>query len=298
MRRDCKLGIAIFAALAVLGFGARLYAQMSHSGLHPLNESCGGCHLAGDNTTADNARTLVASQEQLCGRCHANALQISHPSGFTPRHGKAIPAAYPLDWKGDLTCSTCHEVHSDLPGKLRGTAAGRDMCLACHEQSFFDKMRDGGVSLLQSGHMLGTPNSQNWQHMDPYSLQCMECHAERGDVDIDSNQILRHGSQNHPIGRSYAEAERRGIAAASRGNAAASRGNAAASRGRGRSGVVAGAVAVIHNSYKPASMLPKSILLPNGMVSCVSCHEGYTKNHGKVVNTNRGNSLCLECHDL
>lgn len=261
MRRAYKFGIAALATLAVLGFGARLYAQMSSSSLHPLNESCGGCHLAGTDTTASNAKTLVASQEQLCAQCHANALQLSHPSGFTPPPGKIIPAVYPLDWKGDITCSTCHEVHSDLPGKLRGTATGRDMCIACHDQSFFDKMRDGGVSMLQSGHLLGTPNSQNWQNMDPYSLQCMECHGENGDVDIDSSQIMRHGSQNHPIGRSYAAAARSG-------------------------------------SYKPELLLSKKILLPNGMVSCVSCHEGYTKNHGKVVISNRGSSLCFECHNL
>ena len=261
MRRACKLGAAVFAALAVLGFGARLYAQMSPSGLHPLNEFCSNCHFAGDKTTAGNARTLVASQEQLCGRCHANALQMSHPSGFTPSRGRAIPAAYPLDWKGDLTCSTCHEVHSDLPGKLRGNVAGRGMCLACHDQSFFDKMRDGGVSLLQSGHLLGTPNSQNWRNMDPYSLQCLECHAERGDVEIDSSQIVRHGAQNHPIGRSYAAAARQG-------------------------------------GYKPEFFLSKKILLPNGMVSCVSCHEVYTQNHGKNVIPNRGSALCFECHNL
>lgn len=278
MRHAYKLFIAAFAALAVLGFGARLYAQISPPGLHPLNELCGSCHLAGDSTTADNAKMLVASQEQLCGRCHANALQMSHPSGFTPQPGRIFPAVYPLDWKGDLTCSTCHEVHSDLPGKLRGTAIGRGMCLACHDQSFFDNMRDGGISLLQSGHLLGTPNSQNWQNMDPYSLQCLECHVERGDVSIDPNQIVRHGEQNHPIGRNYA--------------AAVSRGRGGASRSR------SGVVTVTRDSYKPEFLLSKKILLPNGMVSCVSCHEVYTQNHGKNVIPNRGSALCFECHNL
>lgn len=259
MQRAYKIGIAAFAALAVLGFGARLYAQMSQPSLHPLNESCESCHLQGADTTASNASMLIASQEKLCARCHAKTMQMSHPSGFAPRPGKAIPAGYPLDWKGDLTCSTCHKVHSNLPGKLRGTAIRRDMCLACHEQSFFDNMRDGGVSMMQSGHLRGAPNTQSWQTMDPYSLQCMECHADRGDIDIDSNQILHHGSQNHPIGRNYKAAARFG-------------------------------------GYQPASMLPKNILLPNGLVSCVSCHEVYTKDHGKVVTTNSGVSLCHECH--
>lgn len=259
MQRAYKPGVAAFAALAVLGFGAWLYAQESRPGLHPLNESCGSCHLAGIDTAANNAAMLIASQEQLCGRCHANALKMSHPSGFTPPSGKIIPPVYPLDWKGDLTCSTCHEVHSDLPGKLRGTATGRDMCLACHDRAFFDNMRDGGTSVMQLGH-LGIPNSQNWQNLDPYSIQCMECHANRGDVNVDSNQILRHGSQNHPIGRSYAAAERYG-------------------------------------GYRPAFLLPKKIPLPNGMVSCISCHEGYARNHGKVIASGNTTSLCFECHD-
>lgn len=260
MQRAYKVGIAAFAATAVLGFATLLYAMVSKPSLHPLNESCAGCHMAGADTTTANASMLTASQEQLCGQCHANALKMSHPSGFTPPPGYTFPSDYPRDWKGDLTCSTCHEVHSDLPGKLRGTATGRDMCIACHGQAFFDNMRDGGASLMLSGH-LGIPNAQNWQSLDPYSIQCMECHSNRGDVMVDSNMIVRHGSQNHPVGSSYAEAERYG-------------------------------------GYKPASRLPKRIQLPNGMVSCVSCHETFTKNHGKVITTGNTTTLCFECHDL
>jgi len=257
VQRAYKLGAA---ALVVLGFGTLLYAMVSKPGLHPLNEPCASCHMAGADTTAANASMLIASQEQLCGRCHANALKMSHPSGITPPSGYTFPSDYPRDWKGDLTCSTCHEVHSDLFGKLRGTAIGREMCIACHGQAFFDNMRDSGESLTLSGH-LGMPNSQNWQTLDPYSVQCMECHIGRGDVQVDSNMIVRHGAQNHPVGRSYAAAE-------------------------------------LYGGYKPASLLPKKIQLPNGMVSCVSCHEGYTKNHGKLITSGNTTTLCFECHDL
>ncbi|TAN50389.1 MAG: hypothetical protein EPN21_09090, partial [Methylococcaceae bacterium] len=118
---------AAFAALAVFGSSA-CYAQTPQPGLHPLNEPCISCHLAGIDTTAANAEKLVASQEQLCGRCHDNTMQMSHPSGFAPAPGKTIPAAYPLDWKGELTCSTCHKVHSDAPDKLRNAARRRYMC--------------------------------------------------------------------------------------------------------------------------------------------------------------------------
>ena len=260
MRRACKLGIAAFAVSAVLGFAALLYAMVSNPGLHPLDESCAGCHMADVETTAGNASMLIASQEQLCGQCHANALKMSHPSGLTPPLSYIFPADYPRDWKGDLTCSTCHEVHSDLPGKLRGTLLGRDMCLACHGQAFFDAMLDAGESVMLSGH-LGMPDSQNWQTLDSYSVQCMECHSNRGDVQVDTNFVVRHGSQNHPVGRNYAEAE-------------------------------------LYGGYTPASRLPKTIQLPNGMVSCVSCHETFTKNHGKVITSGNTTSLCFECHDL
>lgn len=259
MQRAYKLGATAFAVAAILGFATLLYAMMSTPGSHPFNESCAGCHIAGADTTIANAAMLIASQEQLCGRCHANALKISHPSGITPPPGYTFPPDYPRDWKGDLTCSTCHEVHSGLPGRLRGTATGPDMCLGCHAAAFFDKMRDGGASVMLSGH-LGMPGSQYWQNLDPYSIQCMECHSERGDAQVDAGMIVRHGAQNHPVGRSYAAAERFG-------------------------------------GYKPASMLSKKIRLPNGMVSCISCHEGYTKNHGKLVTSGNITSLCLECHN-
>lgn len=260
MQRTYKLSLGALALFVALGFVTLLYAMVSKPGSHPLNVPCVSCHVAGDGTTVANASMLIASQEHLCGQCHANALKMSHPSGLTPSPGYNFPPDYPRDWKGDLTCSTCHEVHSDLAGKLRGTATGRDMCTACHGQTFFDKMRDGGTSLMQLGH-LGVPDAQGWKELDPYSIQCMECHATRGDVQIDSNMIMRHGPQNHPVGRSYAEAESYG-------------------------------------GYKPAALVSKKIQLPNGMVSCVSCHETYSKSHGKVITFGNTTSLCFECHDL
>lgn len=261
MLRTFKLSIVVTVGmLALFGSASWLYAIISKPTLHPLNGDCATCHMAGAATTPANASMLVASQEQLCGECHANALKMSHPSGIAPAPGKVIPAQYPLDWKGDLTCSTCHEVHSDALGKMRGAARGQQLCLSCHNQAFFNSMLDGGSSVMMSGH-LGMPNSQNWQSLDPYSVQCMECHAARGDVAVTPGFVVRHGSQNHPVGRRYADAERYG-------------------------------------GYRPEIMLSKKINLPNGMVSCVSCHETFTKNHGKVISTSNTTALCFECHDI
>jgi predicted CXXCH cytochrome family protein len=50
--------------------------------------------------------------------------------------------------------------------------------------------------------------------------------------------------------------------------------------------------------FRPQAMLSKHILLPNGQISCVSCHLGYSKDHGKLVISNQRSALCMECHDL
>jgi hypothetical protein len=46
--------------------------------------------------------------------------------------------------------------------------------------------------------------------------------------------------------------------------------------------------------YNPASSLARDILLPEGRVSCLSCHEAYSRQHGKVV---QAGTLCTQCHN-
>lgn len=251
------------AVILALGSAAWLSADTKSYQAHPAAMACGSCHLAGNTVVAENAAMLVANQETLCGRCHPKAVQVSHPTGFAPN--AKLPASFPLDWKGDLTCSTCHEVHSNSPGRIRGLKRGRDLCLSCHEQKFFDAMRDQGSSMLLSGHLnLGA--DLRTANLDTYTLQCMGCHGTYGDVNgtrIDRNMVLRHGggAVSHPIGQRYAESASFG-------------------------------------AYRPEALVSKKVLLPEGKLSCVSCHQGYTKEHGKLVMPNAGSKLCFECHDL
>lgn len=256
-----------FNLLALAGACLLLWTLWLHAarspGMHPLGTACIQCHLAGNNTTPENARLLTASQEKLCVRCHPAALQVSHPSGIKP--DRPLPAAYPADWKGDLTCSSCHQIHGVEMHKLRGDVRGKSFCLACHQPGFFAKMRDGGISTVQSSHA-GTGRDTSLQGLDHFSLQCMGCHGEHGDASnsvIDNNRVLRHANNkmNHPIARNYANASRFG-------------------------------------GFRPQAMLSKQILLPNGQISCVSCHLGYSKDHGKLVVSNQRSALCMECHDL
>ena len=239
-----------------------IYAEIKKSGFHPQGLSCQDCHLVRHNLSKENAYQLIASQEYLCGSCHENALKVSHPSGFNP--GRPLPAEYPIDWKGDMTCSTCHNIHKYSGTSLIGNKTAKTFCLSCHEAVFFDAMVDSGAS-IQQGHVAA--NESNLASIvDPFSLQCMNCHSDRGDaieVRITTTGLVRHssGSINHPIGMPYNNPNRYGL-------------------------------------YRDVSQLSDAILLPDGKVSCVSCHNGYSKKHGEVITEINKRSLCFECHDM
>lgn len=262
-----KYGFSLVVALAVLVLllgGNRLYAMLkTNSSQHLAKSDCTSCHMAGKDVSAQQAGMLTASQEALCGKCHPTALKISHPSGFTPK--AKLPDIYPLDWKGDLTCSTCHDIHASNPGLLRGSEQGKNLCLTCHDAKFFQNMRDGGSSMMV-GH-LSNGAQINAPTLDAYSRQCMECHDRNGDPKlsstIDRNGVLRHASSsvNHPIGVNYQKAAAFG-------------------------------------GYRAQAIVERKIMLPNGQIGCVSCHLGYSKDHGKLVADTARSTLCFECHDL
>lgn len=261
MRKSKKIGLGLLALL-MLGGGVWLYAAFG-DGPHLMDKQCSNCHLAGQTVTPATAGRLIGSQELLCGICHKDVKRMSHPSGFAPK--VKPPADLPLDWKGDMTCSTCHTVHGSTPGLIRGDRRGKALCMGCHDAAFFSGMKDAGVSLQQSGHAIADMAQMNkLTDIDALSLQCMGCHNTAGDaagVRVSALGIVRHssGGANHPIGVNYP---------------------------------------MMSGSFKPRSMLPREIWLPGGKLSCVSCHEPYKKQHGQLVVTNSGSKLCMQCHAL
>ncbi|MBF0126233.1 MAG: cytochrome c3 family protein [Magnetococcales bacterium] len=231
---------------------------------HLAQSRCQGCHVT-EQVSPENARMLIASQEKLCASCHPKAIQLSHPSGFFP--GRVLPATYPLDWKGELTCGSCHTIHGDTPGLMRTLAKGGVFCRECHDDAFFEQMPDRGASMVASGH-LDAGGARPVVDLDPYSLQCMGCHDDKaGDapmrVNLAGGGVMRHmgSSLSHPIGREYAKA-------------------------------------ISFGGYRPLAALPAKVALPDGRVGCVSCHEGYSQKHGGLTVDNTGSALCLACHDL
>ena len=192
------------AMVALLVASAPWIMAAPHGNFHPVAMSCESCHLAGKAVTPEQAHLLLASQEKLCGTCHQTTKQVSHPSGFTPR--SKLHDDYPLDWKGDLTCSTCHEVHGKTPGLMRGNRRGRELCLSCHESQFFVRMRDQGASMMETGH-LDARSSGSGETLDVYSQKCMECHGEKGDDKapmVVRNMVIRHGKHEDVYFNGYA----------------------------------------------------------------------------------------------
>ncbi|MFQ5773642.1 MAG: cytochrome c3 family protein [Kiloniellaceae bacterium] len=246
-----QLGLAAWSPRAT---GAA--AQPEHPG-----QRCARCHLAGDDVRRENAHRLTTTQERMCGGCHRGAVEVSHPTGFTPH--RPLPDEFPLDWKGQVTCSTCHEVHAGSPRHPEVARTGRALCTSCHPRSFFERMADAGRSIVRSGH-LDARARRPARPIDPYSLQCIECHDGR--ISLPGDRIRAAfsasngtGMVNHPIGQTYVRADvRRGL-------------------------------------RHPAA-LPPEVLLPDGKVSCVSCHRGYSRRHGALV-TRTQTALCLHCHD-
>ena len=247
----------------MLCIAAPLCAAAGIRSAHPAGSDCGACHLAGSDVDQAQASKLVAPQEMLCIRCHQHAAEIGHPTGFAPT--RSLPADYPLDWKGNLTCSTCHLLHAAEPGQLRGEKRARDFCAACHDQAFFANMKDSGSSLVISGH-LDVDHARATLDIDAHSMHCLGCHAgghsAGGTVSIGQNGIPRHprGAAPHPIGRNYRDASRRG-------------------------------------GFRPENQLAQNkIMLSDGKISCISCHQAYKRDHGRLVASVDRSALCLSCH--
>ncbi len=237
--------------------------------------ACDECHLGAVDAADAGSSLFVADIETLCLRCHREiSLSMSHPMAVKP--SIPLPVDMPLDWKGELTCTTCHYMHEhadrsyhDQARFLRRQSSGQDFCRECHQQGFMDN-RTMGHSLAKSeAHY--TPASDYGRHgssLDESSAACLTCHdgslaRDDGTLRISAG-VWTHdgydGRSSHPIGVRYRDA------------------------GGGRHG------------YRSIAELPDVIRLPDGKVECVSCHDPYSSNDKLLVIDNHGSRLCLTCH--
>ena len=51
-------------------------------------------------------------------------------------------------------------------------------------------------------------------------------------------------------------------------------------------------------ALRPASLLPKQVRLPDGKISCVSCHDLYAPERFYLTVPLDGSQLCFTCHAM
>lgn len=230
--------------------------------------NCGNCHFNPVQRNSRSNRRFIgnhedfdprrAGQERMCVTCHTGAVEASHPTGIIP--SRSLPPKFVLNNRGEMTCSTCHALEID--GKIRKEAgqSNQEFCESCHSASFFSRMADSGSSILVSGHLSVDQRSSG--DADSYSMQCMTCHIDNAAISRFRTASIGSfssgfGAKNHSIGSTYRDFSMR-------------------------------------RDYNPAGALASEILLPEGKVSCLSCHKAYTAKHGEPV-VARG--LCQQCHN-
>ncbi len=247
---------------------------------HTSRTPCNDCHLHNiENVSEREAETrlFVSDIETICLRCHTEVrLSMSHPTAVKP--GFPLPSDMYLDWKGELTCTTCHYMHQDpaVPygaGNnrfLRRNSRGRAFCLECHQHDFLSNRTMGHMLAQENAHFTPVPEWSSGESLQYGSSQsCLSCHdgslAPVAQTQVRPSGIWRHigysGRNSHPIGVSYESAARRK-----------------------------------KYGYRVFEDLPSPIQLPGGNVECVSCHNIYSENDHLLVMNNEGSRLCLTCH--
>jgi hypothetical protein len=131
---------------------------MTHGGQDPHAfmddpSQCLHCH---DTMPVRPGGLFTKDIVNLCRDCHIMVHRMSHPVDIRPQEG--VPPELPLDSEGTMTCSTCHDPHSDqfskkpfvnrgVAGRLKGLLSSADyptyflrmpntvgqLCLSCHE---------------------------------------------------------------------------------------------------------------------------------------------------------------------
>ncbi len=104
--------------------------------------TCKFCHdTMTDPSDEEAARvSFISNTRLICLRCHA---QTGHPAGkdhmVVPK--SVLPAAFKLDGKGKMTCTTCHNPHLELMAaegskqhRYVVDAEGMSLCSICHRR--------------------------------------------------------------------------------------------------------------------------------------------------------------------
>ncbi|MFQ5560686.1 MAG: cytochrome c3 family protein [Nitrospinota bacterium] len=229
--------------------------------IHDFQGKCGKCHL---NTPEKGKKLLFTRDENaLCLPCHEGIKGLSHPVGMVPK--RMVPAVFPLNWKGEITCVTCHFAHSGKKGNfffLRTVHRGEVFCRKCHRQ--FVRLLSLHSGESDSAHFGTRYRELSLEgEVDTLSIKCLTCHDGSTATDNMIN-YKKSGSYSH-------------------------------SPGRGVSHPI-GLLYKETGAFVKVADLDKRIKLFGGRVGCGSCHNPYSKARFKLVITGKNARLCLACH--
>src|SRR5919198_331531 len=136
--RHC-IGIAFPLAIADQIAGGRMVARVLSIGIVWVMASAVEAAPSSFDHSADE-RVAIGN----CAICHQFSDTRSHVTGVRPTF--ELPAAYPLNEKGELTCSTCHDVMTPSANGsplVRGGLQGATFCRSCHAAGADDGSRLG-----------------------------------------------------------------------------------------------------------------------------------------------------------
>ncbi len=228
-----------------------------------------------------------ASDSWRSGRQHSSARQFlhgpglaNHPVGVVPSYNIHVPADWPVDVDGSVTCGTCHYAFpsvGDTDPLLRGSN-GRlieptPFCARCHTSTSPGEAGGMHWMAVRAAHIKssGEYPGQYSGGVDPASKRCLTCHDGVNATETSSGAAAHSNfasfaneRRNHPIGIPYPIGQRPGNG----------------------------------TKYRAASLLPREIRLPDGMVSCVSCHNLYAGEEHLLTVPIKDSALCLTCHDM
>ncbi|HYA88056.1 MAG TPA: cytochrome c3 family protein [Nitrospirota bacterium] len=243
-------------------------------------KDCTSCHVSQDPKKGSiDAREMKEGVTQLCIKCHKTIFSegYMHPVDVRPQN-VMIPSDMPLSPSGELTCTTCHDVHSAYERVygskthfLRRGEVGKRFCDICHVNS--STITHGHSSSLGEAHFRSQYiSSGGFNDLDPMSKNCLTCHdgsyassATIASVIISHNDKNMQSASTHPIGVDYERA----------------------SIDRGR-----------RTDLIPMAIVDERIMFFNGKVGCGSCHNPYSMNPKQLVMSDRQSALCCSCHKI
>ncbi|MBI5864878.1 MAG: hypothetical protein HZB38_10285 [Planctomycetes bacterium] len=200
---------------------------------------------------------------------------FNHPINVRPSADVHIPSGWPLDESGAMTCLTCHEqgergqvVSAALRPTPRAESPGSQrFCTACHTDASARTAKSSHWMAMKVAHVRPNNSAGDRETLDDGSRLCLSCHdgVNAGEAE---NSVSRRAarisfedaSSNHPIGMTYSNQSR--------------------------------------SKLKSVSGLPPEVALPGGKVGCVSCHNLYNRERGRLTVPIDGSALCFTCHDL